>query len=636
MSLEKRGPIIPKMISLIDWSVTIFLLITVFAVFVPWIPGMPSAGLDGSWVFGVNQAMAQGLSFGKEIIFTFGPYAAIYTKQYHPATDGLMLAGSLYLALHYSIVLIVLLKNRPWRWSLAYGVALVAIVVYSRDVLLFSYPLLIGLLVYRFISDQSNRSSWTRWILPWLFCSLGLLPLIKGSLILLYGFVPLWCGWFLFLHKKRVQGIVALVMPLGALPLFWIASGSSLSNLPDYFISIGDIISGYTEAMASESNREILIYPFFCISLAGVIFLQKKIALFSKIFLLGLFGIFLFTAFKAGFVRHDGHAIAAAIALLIASVLLPCIIDSPRVVIIFLFGLVGSTIIESHYINLLEAYRNIPSTYSSAWQGITNRTHHSNSFNADFERAVLSLKEKAGFPLLAGTTDIYSYDQSYLIASGNCWNPRPIFQSYSAYTPPLAEKNREHLSGDHAPDNIFFKIEPIDGRIPSMEDGASWPALLTGYKPKQWIHEFLLLKKREGFVAVEPTFLKRGNYSLGEVVKLPATPDLLFVQIEIRQTLLGRLAEILLKPTELHIVVTFQNGATREDRLISKMASSGFLISPWIKNTQDFELLYHNINLLDQKRPMVFLVKPERWGNLFWKTKYSVIFKTLPAPHFNL
>ena len=45
----------------------IVLLITTIAKFVPFSPAMPAAGLDPSWVFGLNQAVAQGLSFGKEI-----------------------------------------------------------------------------------------------------------------------------------------------------------------------------------------------------------------------------------------------------------------------------------------------------------------------------------------------------------------------------------------------------------------------------------------------------------------------------------------------------------------------------------------------------------------------------------------
>jgi len=41
----------------------------------------------------MNQAIAQGLSFGDDIVFTFGPYASVYTQLYHPATVRLMVVA---------------------------------------------------------------------------------------------------------------------------------------------------------------------------------------------------------------------------------------------------------------------------------------------------------------------------------------------------------------------------------------------------------------------------------------------------------------------------------------------------------------------------------------------------------------
>ena len=628
------------MISFIDWSIRCFLLITVLAVFVPWIPSMPGAGLDPSWRFGLNQAVAQGISFGSELIFTLGPYASIYTGEYHPATNWLMLFGSIYLAINYWVVLICFMKERYWFWSVAYGVALAGIIPCYRDQLMFSYPLLLALLVYCFVSDQNKRNSWMRWIVPFLFLPLGLLPIIKGSLILLCCFVPLWCSWFCFFNRERFLAILCPLMGVMALLLFWIIAGASIIDLPHYFISIGNIISGYTEAMSSGyseqigKNQEILIYLGFCIILSGAIFFQKKISLGSKFFLLGVFGIFLFTAFKYGFVRHDGHALCASIALVITGLLVPCIIKSRFAYFVSILGVIGCLIIGSYnYLNISTIHRRIPDLYLHAWQEIIHRISDPTYYEKEFNRSLLALKDKAHFPLLPGTTDIYSYDQSYLIASGNRWNPRPIFQSYSAYTPLLAEKNREHLLADKAPDNIFFNIQPIDDRIPSMEDGASWPALLTRYEPHQFINGFLLLEKRKNGVATEPVFLKYETCFLGETVKVSNQNELLSAQIKIQPTFLGRLLEFLFKPTQLKMVVTFENGTKKEYRLISKMILSGFLISPWIEEVKDFALLYGNINLLKEKRPVFFSIISEGFINFFWKKEYRVTFKELAILH---
>src|SRR5665811_1804023 len=70
--------------TLVWWILQAALLFTLIAVFVPFSPGMPAAGLDESWSFAMNQAVGQGLSFGKELLSTVGPYASIYTRDYHP------------------------------------------------------------------------------------------------------------------------------------------------------------------------------------------------------------------------------------------------------------------------------------------------------------------------------------------------------------------------------------------------------------------------------------------------------------------------------------------------------------------------------------------------------------------------
>lgn len=101
-----QGILIETTNKLFDVLSKLILLIIIICTFVPFSPKMPAPGIDPSWALGLNQAVAQGLAFGKEIIFTLGPYSSLYTKTYHPATDFLMITGCLYLALSYWIYLL--------------------------------------------------------------------------------------------------------------------------------------------------------------------------------------------------------------------------------------------------------------------------------------------------------------------------------------------------------------------------------------------------------------------------------------------------------------------------------------------------------------------------------------------------
>lgn len=611
------------------------LLITVISVFVPFSPAMPAASLDPSWEFGMNQAVAQGLSFGRDIIFTFGPYASIYTKLYHPSTDFLMISGSLYLALSYWACLVILMKGVQWRWVLILC-ATFAGLMYSPDALFFSFPLLVGLATFNILFSEDRRlveSKLAPIYVALLFAPFGLLPLVKGSILILCVATAALCSVFFVANKQRVLAITCLLSPLVSMFFFWIASGQSAANLPNYFISMAPIVSGYTEAMAvGGKTREVITYLIASMFLLLTISSQKQIIAASKIFLFLIYFLFLFISFKAGFVRHDGHALIAGTSILIAALLLPFIFNNRTILPVIVIALFSWFLIDRHYIKTSTESigNNVISTYSSAWHGIKNRIENKNWPRLEFDAAVNTLRKKASFPVLQGTTDIYSYNQSYLIASGNTWSPRPILQSYSVYTPALAEINKKHLLGSKAPDNIIFSVEPIDGRFPSIEDGASWPILMVNYQPTRMENDFLFLRKKKSISEIEkPLKLTSEKHTFGESVNLPHSSQPIFAQIEIKPTLLGRIASIFFKPSQLQITLELKNGMRKQYRIIAGMAKSGFLISPLIENTAEFGMLYGKNGFLEGKLVKSIAIAPRYGRTKLWNDEYTVTFRQI-------
>jgi len=646
-------------VNIILWLV---LFITAIAVFVPFYPAMPDSDLDPSWRFGMNQAVAQGLAIGKDIIFTFGPYASIYTKSYHPSTDFMMVSGSLYLALSYSVCFGLLMRSVQWYWVLAVCAVLTGFGHDQnpyKDPLFFSLPLLVGLQSYKILSWEYGRQLKSKLTyMALLFAPFGLLPIVKGSLLILCAAIAALCSVFFIVNRHRLLGIICLVSPLVSMLFFWIVSGQSVASLPSYFISMEPIVSGYTEAMAlSGPILEVILYLIASVFLLLAISIQSQITITSKIFLFFTYFIFLFVSFKAGFVRHDSHALISGTSILIAALLLPFILNTRLVIPGIFFAFISWALIFCHYNQrnsslkaLITEHRlnfadgsivvdsespehfinNIESTYLLAWNGIKNRITSTNFPRHKFDAAVKSLRDQAAFPILQGMTDIYSYNQSYLIASENLWSPRPIFQSYSAYTPTLAEANKKHFLVDKSPDNIFFKVETIDGRIPSNDDGASWPILMLDYQPIQMVKEYLLLQKKRGNSDLkEPLQLEGGEHKFGESVNLPHSTQPVFAQIEIKPTTLGCLASILFKPSQLQITFELENGVKKQYRIIAGMAKSGFLVSPIIENTTNFAMLYGKVGLLDDKRVKSIAIAPRDGKTLLWEDEYSVTFSQI-------
>ncbi|WP_449101562.1 hypothetical protein [Pseudomonas veronii] len=616
---------------LASWLVKILLLVTIVFIFVPIYPGMPAASLDPSWVLGMNQAVSQNLGVGTDLVFTFGPYSSVYTKAYHPATDVIMLSGSLYLAVICWLSLVFLAKKNSFIFLFSF-VVLFSGLMYSRDALLFFLPLLVGLSTFKICSShnqKSNNGYSIGFFVCIIFSQFGFLPLVKGSLLILCCAVAITCTTFFFLKKRNVLAFISLLSPLCAMFFFWIASGQLSTGLSSYFINMIPIVSGYTEAMASEGDaREIIIYIASSLTLLLAIFLKSKKDTPTKIFLASIYFVFLFLSFKAGFVRHDGHALAASTSILLAGLSSLFLLNNSLSKILIIPSLMASFYITSHYTKITPytLLNNASSTFSLSWSGIRNRITLENWPRSAFDNSLGSLKKEASFPILKGTSDIYSYNQSYLIASGNYWTPRPVFQSYSVYTPALAEMNKKHLIGKDSPDNIIFRVEPIDGRMPSTEDGASWPILMTNYQPVHLENNFLFLEKNKKSEDIRTSSLSvmDNKYNFGDIVELPASDQPLFAKIEINQTIIGRLVSILFKPSQLQLTVELDSGIKKQYRIISGMAKSGFIISPLIEDTVDFSMLYADSGILDEKAVKSISISPKGGNSILWKNEYAI------------
>ena len=132
------------------------------------------------------------------------------------------------------------------------------------------------------------------------------------------------------------------------------------------------------------------------------------------------------------------------------------------------------------------------------------------------------VRGKFPMPPVEGTVDVYPWKIAGLFSRNMQYDPRPVIQSYSAYTPELAELNAGHLRSDHAPENILFDIDPMDAKFPSLEDGLSWPELLTRYDISDTTGAFLLLKRAATPRQHRLTPLDEATIHFGQTFALPA------------------------------------------------------------------------------------------------------------------
>jgi hypothetical protein len=619
----------------------IVLMLTLACALIPFSPQMPQDGLDPSWMAATNQAVAQELQFGRDAIFPYGPYASVVTRTYHPATDAMMMWGALHVVVAFSVALLVLSAGSSGVVLLGFAFAAGAM-TYLRDTLFLLYPVLVVLCCHRQFEvspckPQAGGAA-RLWLLALLCSPFGLLPLVKGSMLISCGVVTGVLVLRFVLERQWRAACVIVAVPAAWLVLYWALAGQPIGGLPAYFQSILPIISGYTAAMSSKGiPSEPIAYLIGAVWLLTVIWFEAEARGLRRLVLLATFALTLFLAFKAAFVRHDGHALIAGSFLLLAALSLNLIYRSLRAVSLLVVATCVWALIDSHYLKtgLMTSVGTLRSAATSAWSGLERRVSADGALRAEFEASLATIRDANPLLPLEGRADIYSFNQSVLLASGARWSPRPVFQSYSAYTPDLAEKNRRHLLSGAAPDSIVFRVEPIDGRVPSSEDGASWPLLLSAYRPVTLKGDTLYLKRRAdaalspeaAAVPAVPADVPL-SATLGDPVAIPAGPGPIFARIDVQPTLLGRIAGLVYKPSELRLGVRLEDGRTLTFRFVAGFGPSGFVVSPLVETVSEFTLLYGGQSYLSPKKVESFWITAERPGR-FWSSRYTVSFERL-------
>jgi hypothetical protein len=240
---------------------------------------------------------------------------------------------------------------------------------------------------------------------------------------------------------------------------------------------------------------------------------------------------------------------------------------------------------------------------------------------------------------LPGSSDLYTFNQALLLASPNSWNPRPIFQSYSSYNSTLLQLNQQHIIDDFkAPDNIFLKLESIDLRMPTMEDGASWPIILKYYDLTDDYKDYLIFKRKINnkidYNIYNNLLLSEIHY-LNENIILPSVNYPLFITLDIKTSILGNFANLLFKNSPLFIIIELNNGSIYRYRIIPSMTETGFIISPLIRNTLDLKYFINDeIMLISDLRVKAITITPviaemksfylSKIVNFFWKESFTM------------
>jgi hypothetical protein len=286
--------------------------------------------------------------------------------------------------------------------------------------------------------------------------------------------------------------------------------------------------------------------------------------------------------------------------------------------------MLGNLFILSHN----EYYKNINTVLTSIQLAYSNYLSGNKEYESINLHNLEIVRTSTRLPKVYGSSDLYNHDLALLIASENDWHPRPVFQSYSAYTKRLSQLNLNHLI-TRPPDNIFIRVETIDNRFPTLDDGASWPVLLSSYKPDSMYGSYLHLLKKPMVSLPKHNVFSHTSHTLNELVPIPSSPETIFSRIIIKKTFIGSFKNLAYKPEILFLTVYFDDGSNKRFRFIASMGESPFLLSPLVEDSDDFQNMFTD----PLRNKQVKFIKMQNNGlRTDWQTEYEL---QLIQYHFN-
>jgi len=567
-------------------------------IIVPWQTESTRAAvgyLDFSWVWALSEAFAHGRVFGRDLIFTAGPLGFLSPKAYVPDTGALLWIWWSAIAVAWSLLLWRLLARTVANLYVRIG--LFAWTAFcgslSSDAFFLAIPVLAVAIAITTADDSQSSLD-----LLGVAALLAVGSLVKFSfLVAATATIGILGPWDIARRRWPASAITFLATIL----ILWTACGQPLGAIVDFLKTSSQVAGGYTPTMSLSTADRRVLYGVISTMALGLfvgawVTLKRRSLPFGLVTLIWL-GTWLLVA-KASFARFDEvHEVIAP--LWVASVIpmlwaLTLRYDAgPAMSAIAVVLLIASAV--SSEIALRDARR--PGFASSAVHA-PQRAFHSlrvmvnprrglSRERTRFEAMRAGEVARTPLPPITGTVDAYPTDISAVLAHRFAYAPRPMIQSYAAYTPRLAELNAAHLRGEKAADNLILDVAPIDQRLASMEDGQSWIEMWRRYSFVGDTGGFLWLRRRATPIAVgAPHLLSSSTATLGVPVPLPAVAcGGIMATVELRPTLRYRLGSLFWKAPEIDLRFTPGD----EDRRVEPtLITTPFLVSPRIDTRRQF------------------------------------------------
>ena len=581
--------------------------------------GTLGSGLDPSWLLALHMAIDAGREFGTEFVFTHGPLGFLSMRLPFASTYYSLIAFDIFFWLSILFVFFTLLRSGltlKGKLALFLICFLSGYALYFQDIVIALFSLL---LFYLFSFLRTEKNIWL------------VLAGINSALIfynkLNFGLAAIACmlGVFAFMAvfekewKFSAFATTAYLLFLSGLSLLFSI------DLLSYLRASLEIVSGHNETMALyQADKEPYLWTalsLIAIYISCLLLNIRQIFSDWRTFLMtGLATGFAFLIYKQSFTRADEHVFIFFSFFVVPLALLVCFTSArlkKSLSIVFalcvlpVFCFLPSQYFTSSKLSIEEITRKLNglSTYiTTVSAGLPEDSRAAKTPKAAKLPAELLVK------IGDSTIDILPWNIAYAYFNKLNYEPRPVPQSYLAYTSYLDNLNRDKYLSGSAPEKLIFAGHCTDYRYCFWDESQTKLAMLSAYESKSIHKQHILLEKRKERLKVSVIQEKSYNLELGKWHKLEKSDGLLYGKFTVDYSLLGKLSSMFFQTPSLK--VSFRTSRRRKHtfRTARPILSTGVLIEKYLDRLKEMNLFFRNE--MDSLRDVtaIMIHSPDNWG----------------------
>ena len=614
------------------FTVTVALLMLSF-ITIPPAPRYSEYDADSSLSAILSYAHQNGLQYGTDVLFTYGPLGFLCFWLFSPYLAGLRMVIDVVLGLAVALGLCRVAWRLPpvWRCLLVGLFFWMGGNAWPRTDLVINTGLFCwGMLCF----VESGRP--LAWSLV-AFIGLGVFAaLAKTSMLVLAGIsiVLIACDVLTRGHRRLAVG--ALFGFAGGFLAGWLIAGQSLWHFADFLKNSSAMIQGYNQAAGMEGADLLrrkgwllgLLLPVMIMIRTMTAFdAHDKCVRWRRVWLSLWMMFFAFTIWKHGWVRVDGVHVVMFLGFMPVLALSLEVLShgsSPgrgvARVLALVCCLLASYTLQTFFFPALPQSLAHPFRASGDHLRCLLRP---GEYHGKMIQVIEARRRETQLPRvreMVGRARVDVFGQHGVSALFNDLNyrPRPVFQSYAACNVRLMSLNEQFFRSEARPAFVLFCLAPVDKRMPALEDAWVLRQLLINYVPVAADGFFLLLKTN----ASDPprlTLLKEGEVEPGQAIDLKSYGDAsLWLEIELKPNWTGRLRQLLYRSSLVRLGAWRATGRELilRRRAPASMLAAGFIASPLLRDNEDVLNLYADGEVT---RPSAYSVELLPQDKRYWE-----------------